>query len=141
MIDPDLITHWREALVTYLTAQFPDAKVKSGERSGVSRSEELIAVFWPGWQEDSNPNYARPTMVVRMWPGRSKQPTKNPDDPTPLEQAAMRLMIALQAVDKPGDLVDNLYCRLASVQPDYDPKEWGIEAVLVSWTINPATLT
>jgi hypothetical protein len=140
---PSIITLWRQALVAFLEEAFSDEDVEviSGPRSGVSRDKVRIAVFWPGWQEDSgNPNFARPTMKIRFWPDRSKQPAADPKDPAPLEQAATDLMAALQTVQKPGDLVDGLYCRVATIVADDDPNEWGIEATLVSWTINPATI-
>jgi hypothetical protein len=139
-VNADLLNAWAAALIAYLKLEFPEAEVIDGERSGVSRDKDRLCVFWPGSQEDGNVNYSHESMVIRFWPARSKQPTDNPDDPTPLRKAGMDLRIALQAVQTPGSLVADLYCRLVSVQPDYDPQEWGIEAVLYSWTLNPATL-
>jgi len=136
-----LLTPWRQAVVAFLEEAFPEAEVTSGPRSGVSRDLDRISVFWPIWKEDANPNYARPTLIVRFWPARSKQPVENPDDPTALEQAADELLAAFETVQKPGQLVDGLYCRLVDVTPDYDPNEWGLEGTLAAWTLNPATLT
>jgi hypothetical protein len=135
-----LLTSWRAALVAHLETAFPNAEVISGRRAGVSRDLDRLCVFWPGWQEDAADVYfARPSMIVRYWPARSKQPTDNPNDPGQLEQAAIDLMTSLETVQKPGDLVPNLYCRVARVTPDYDPEEWGVEAELTSWTVNLAT--
>lgn len=139
----NLITSWREALVSYLTVEFPDAEVLSGERSGVSRDKPRISVFMPAdglKQFDRDGAMATVVMIVRYWPKRGKQPAPgSPVDPTGLEQAVWDLATALEPVRSSGlSTSDDLTFEVSSIEPDYDPDEWGVEATLVGWTSNPA---
>lgn len=138
----NLISTWREAVAADLAAQFPRADVKSGERAGVSRDKARINVFWPGTTEDSGQVVVgRASLIIRYWPQRSKQPdAAAPADPTDLEQAAFDLQDFLQTKQHGYDSAGVWFCRLVSVTPDYDPAEWGVEAVLEAQFTNPAVI-
>lgn len=133
------IETFRDALQTYLATQLSAANVDAGERAGVSRSGARVVVFWSGFQEwPQDVNNANVTYTIRYWPARSKQPaTASPPDPDDLEAAALDLMQKLQSVQTSLSGMD--YCRVTSVRPDYDPKEWGVEATLLCWTRSPAS--
>jgi hypothetical protein len=137
----NLITDWREQLVTYLAGEFPDAVVEAGVRpEGPSRDKDRICVFWPGISEAGDINYANPTMTIRFWVKDPKtaplRPT--PRDDTPLEQAGWDLMTALQPVRTTLDPDGRYYFRVTSIVPDRE--EWGVEASLFAWTVNPAAI-
>lgn len=136
----NILTDWRQALVTYLDAnlQSGDFDVRAGRRDGVSRDKKLACVFVPAIVEDSGSvNFARPPMMVRAWIPKPKQPPgESPHDPEPLEQLAIDLMEILEPVQT--SLLAGLYFRVASVQIDYE--DWGVQATLTSWMVNPATV-
>lgn len=139
----NLISTWRLALVSYLTTEFPNADVLSGERTGVSRDKPRICVFMPTdglKQFERDGAMATVVMVVRYWPKRGKQPQPgSPLDPTDLEQAVWDLATSLEQVRSSGlSTSDDLTFEVPSIEPDYDPDEWGVEATLVGWTRNPA---
>lgn len=135
-----MVSEWREAVVEHLASAFPDAEVLSGRRAGVSRDRDRIAVFWPGWRASQRDyTLATPSLTIRYWPARSKQPsTTSPPDPAVLEDAGVALMLAFRNTRKAGDFVDGLACWLDEVAPDYDDEEWKVEAVLKAVALNPA---
>jgi hypothetical protein len=137
----NLLTSWRQALIAHLekNLQAGDWTVLAGRRDEPSRDRKLAVVFVPtAFAEDGGDvNFARPPMAVRAWIPRSKQPFDPiPPDPEPLEQLMLDLMTCLEPVQT--TLVANLYFRVVQVTPDYD--NWGVEARLAGWTLNPATL-
>jgi hypothetical protein len=136
----NIITDWREQLVAYLAEQFPQAKVESGVRPPApSRDKDLIAVFWPGMGEAANVNFANPTMTVRYWVRDPKMiPRREPRDDSALEAAGIALMQALQPVQATLDPQRRFYFRVVSIVPDRE--EFGVEAQLLAWTVNPATI-
>jgi hypothetical protein len=134
---PDVLTDWRNALVTELRLAFPDAEVMSGPRTGVSRDKARIAVFAPpepmGHLSD-RVVVATSRMWIRYWPPRSEQPPAqtdwNGEDMSELEAAKT----ALEAFLRPRQAslgVTNLWFFLVdSITIDPDPEEWGVEARL-----------
>lgn len=144
MISANLISDWRRALVSELKTAYPTAEVTSGRRTGVSRDRVRICVFSEGSQELSGRVVvANPLMVVRYWPDRSKLPEDTPSDPTQLEQAAYDLMRLLQdrQVEIESAVDDLWYFRVQSVTIDEDPDEWGVEARLLGFARNVATVS
>ena len=138
----NLLTDWREQLIVYLAAAFPLAKVEAGQRvDAVSRDVDRIAVFSPGFGEaGGDVNFANPLMTIRYWVKDPKTKVKPvPRDDGPLEQAAWDLSLALQPVQTTLDPGQRYYFRLTSVQ--IDREEYGVEAQLLMWTLNPATVT
>jgi hypothetical protein len=133
-----MINQWRAAVCTKLATEFSGADVEPGEQQGVSRERDLIAVWWPGWDEIARDiALAAPTLQLRYFPGRSKQPaTTTPPDPTPLEEAADALLAFFdRASQAPGFFVGDLSCRLTTLRPNYDPTFWHIEATLLAYTL------
>jgi hypothetical protein len=132
------ISDLREGLVALLEDAFPAAIVESGERTSVpSRDKDRICVFWPQTAIASDINIANPRMTIRFWvkkPKISGQLATVPMDDGPLEQASWDLSAALQPVRT--TLVSNVYFEVASIVPVRD--EYGIEAQLVVYTLNPA---
>jgi hypothetical protein len=139
---PNLISSFRAALVADLAAQFPSAEVLSGPREGRSVDKDRIAVFWPGSAEQSGRvQVGEATIVVRYWPATPKvrdQAVDGVRDPSPLEQAAWDLQDFLQTKQTAYSATGAWFCRLVSVQPDYDPDEWGVQAVITLQFLNPA---
>jgi hypothetical protein len=143
LVHSNLISDWRRALKSELQTAWPGAEVLDGRRTGVSRDRVRIAVFFDGYREEADRVVvARPAMIVRFWPDRSKLPDENPADPTQLEQAAYDLMNLLQ--EKQAQIeraVDDLwYFRVESVITDEDPEEWGVEARLLGFAKNVASV-
>ena len=137
----NLLTDWRTQLVAYLAGEFPQAEVESGMRpQKPSRDKDRICVFWPGIGEAGDINFANPVMTLRDFVKDPKTaPLKpTPRDDGPLEQAAWNLMTALQPVRTTLDPQGRYYFRVTSITPDRD--EWGVEAQLLAWTVNPATV-
>lgn len=137
----NILTDWRQALVTHLKANLQDGdfEVRSGERDGESKDRKLAVVFVPTAfaEESGDVNYARPPMVIRAWIPRSRQPRPTePPDPEPIEQLMLDLMSCLQPVQT--TLVTGLYFRVTAVIPDY--ADWGVQASLLGWTLNPASV-
>lgn len=135
-----VIRDWREAVHTHLAASFPAADVVSGRRTGVARDRDVIAVFWPGWRVNQRDiALATPTLTIRYWPARSKQPsTTSPPDPGDLEDAAAALMEAMRDKRKSGDFVAGLACFVSEVTPVYDDDEWMVEATVQALALHPA---
>lgn len=130
--------------MTQLAAAFTDCEVVAGERDGVWRDPELrdlIAVWWPGWEEITRDiALAQPSLTVRYFPNRSKQPAEDtPTDPSPLEQASDALLAFFdRASQAPGFFVDGLSCRIVTIVPDYRPEVWRVEAKLLAYTLGAA---
>lgn len=137
----NLITDWRTQLISHLATSFPNAVIEPGPRptASPSRDKDRISVFSPGFGEASDVNFANPLMTVRYWVKDPKMLLKPvPRDDTPLEQAAWDLAQALQSVQTTLDPGQRYYFRLTSVV--IDREEYGCEAQLLMWTINPATV-
>lgn len=137
-----VVTDFRLALVAALTASFPDADVRSGARSGVSRDKDRINVFFGGWEvQRERVVVAQPIMFVRYWRQNPETPsTEQPQDPTPLEDGATALLDALRAVQDLPTLTRPWYFNIEYVRTDEDPLEWGIEARLSGYTANLGTI-
>jgi len=139
----NVVTSWRLALVTALDTAFPDAEVKSGLRTGVSRDKDRINVFSDPQVQGHLPErivVSSPRMVIRYWKKRSEMPPPDsPPDPTELEQARQDLETFIQSHQKPS-VTDLWYCQLESLRVDEDPEEWGVEARLVGYGRNLALL-
>jgi hypothetical protein len=139
----NLVTSFRQALAADLALRFPDAEVLSGPRSGKSADRERIAVFWPGTRElQGRVVVGEASMIVRYWPPRPKvrgETTSTPD-PGGLEQAAWDLQTFLRTKQTSYGSSGAWFCRLVSVTPDYDPDEWGVEAVVAVQFDNPAVV-
>ncbi len=135
----NILTDWRRALVALLASDLQGGsfKVVSRRRDGESRDEKIACVFVPRIaQDEGNVNFARPPMVIRAWLPKPRTPkTEEQIDPEPLEQLAVDLCTLLEPVQT--TLVPNLYFWVASC--DIDDQDWGVQASLVSWTLNPAT--
>ncbi len=134
----NVVSDFRAALVTQLTASFRDAEVRSGRRQGVSRDMDRINVFFEGWRTSSDRVVvARPVMIVRYWKARSEIPSSDePTDPQELEQASIDLLSALRAVQELPTIVRPWFFIIESVIVDDDPEEWGVEARLTGMTAN-----
>ena len=83
---------------------------------------------------------AQPTLTVRYFPNRSKQPAEDtPTDPAPLEEAADALLAFFdRASQAPGFFTTNLSCRLTTLRPDYRPTAWRVEGTLLAYTLGAA---
>jgi hypothetical protein len=138
----NVVSDWREALVTALATAFPNAEVKSGQRQGVSRDKDRVNVFFGGWQRSQDRAVlAQPTMIVRAWKSDSKIPGATwPNDPEELEQLSIDLLTALRAIQALPTLTRPWFFNVDSVTIDTDPEEWGVEARLVAWTANLAAI-
>lgn len=136
------ITDWRVALSNDLATQFPDAEIERGERTGKSVDKDRIAVFWPGFQEQSGRVVVGETrLIVRYWPKQPKVKNNgSPQDPATLEEAAMDLAAFLQTKLTAYTAQGVWFFRVLSITPDYDPDEWGVEAVLLAMSDNPAVI-
>lgn len=149
----NLITDWRTELVTLLETAFPEAEVIAGEwpetpigKTGaqpesVARKHDRIAVFWPGMAEAANVNFAQPRMTIRYWKKLPKTALKPlPRDESELEQAGWDLALALQPVQTTIDQANGnrFYFRVTQILPVRD--EHAIEAQLIAWTKNPASI-
>lgn len=132
---------WRQGVQTYLAAQI-NADVVAGERDGVHRGDkDLIAVWLPGWDElQRDIAIAVPTLLIRYFPTRSKQPAEDaPADPSPLEDAVDTLIAKLgRPTQGVGFFTANLSCRLASAKPNYASDIWRVDASLIAYTLGAA---
>lgn len=136
-----MIAEWASAVVSYLDSELAAADVEHGEMDGVQRDRDVIAVWAPGWDEISRDvALAQPTLSLRYFPSRSKQPSDTvPPDPSPLEQAMDALLAAFdRASQAPGFFVDGLSCRLTTIRPDYRPELWRVDATLLAYTLGSA---
>lgn len=149
----NLITDWRTELVTLLKASFPAAEVIPGEwpetpigkaasaAPAVARDKDRICVFWPGMANDANVNFAQPRMTIRYWKKLPKTALKPvPRDESVLEQAAWDLATTLQPVQTTLDQANGnrFYFQVVQILPVRD--EHAVEAQLVAWTKNPASI-
>lgn len=138
-----MIHESRQGVCDKLAAAFPGAEVVAGERVGVWRGEtDLIAVWWSGYQVIARDiSLASPTMTIRYFPTISKlPPDQEPRDPSPLEQAADALIVAL---DRPSQGVGyfalDTSWRLESMPaPAMGSELWHVEARLVAYTLGAA---
>jgi len=137
----NLVSSWREELARDLAAQF-DAEIVNGMRTGTSRDLNRIAVFWPGVREvPGRVVVSEPRLTVRYWPKNPKLRTGSPQDPTELEEAGYALMEFLQTKQTAyTETAGVWFFRVQSVTPDYDPDEWGVEAILVANANNVAVI-
>lgn len=139
-----MIQEWRQGVHTYLETAFPDADVFSGppEKDSVVRDHDAIFVWWPGpWEVlQRDIALAIPTLSVRYYPARSKQPTLVvPPDPEPLEAAADAIVAAFpRSTQGAGVFATDVACYLARVAPNYDPALWRVEATLAAYTLGAA---
>lgn len=143
-----LITEWRQAVQARLEGQLADVTVVGGppdvsftQNQG---KQDVIHVWWPGWQAmQADIALAQPTLLIRWYPLKSKKSgsmVANPDDPTSLEDAAVRLMEAMKDVRKFDDLVARVACYISQVTPVTAPAgSWYVEAVLQGVTAHLAT--
>lgn len=142
MSTADFITQWRSAVQAYLDEQFRDAEVVGGHRDGLNqRNKDLIAVWWPGWDELARDvSLATPTLTIRYFPTKSKLPrSETPRDPSALEEAAVGLMLAMRDKRGVGDFVEKLSCRISRIVPVDLPDQWYVEATLASYTFHLAS--
>lgn len=143
MISANLISDWRRAVMSELKTAYPQAEVRAGRRTGVSRDQVRIYVFAEGVSElAERVVVANPVLVIRFWPDRSKLPDDTPLDPTQLEQAMVDVMRLLQ--DRQEQIeraVDDLwYFRVQSAEIDLDPEEWGVQFRLLGFAKNVAAV-
>lgn len=141
----DVLTGWRQALITALSTQFPTAEVMSGPRTGVSRDKVRINVFAssdPQGHLGDRVSVATPRMVVRYWPPRSEQPPSDTDftgeDTTPLEEAKNAVETFLKTKQTSLAVTNLWYFRVESARIDPDPEEWGVEFLLQGFGLNVA---
>lgn len=128
---------WVNGVAAYLHTAFPDADVVRGERTGVNRSDnDLIAVWWPGWDELTRDTaLASPTLKFRYFPRRGIEPQDvSPDDPDPILDAADALRSAFGRDTQPvGTFTAGLSCRLTTLKPDYSGTSWMVEGTLIAY--------
>ena len=140
----NLITDFRQALSADLAIQFPAAEIVQGERTGRSVDKDRIAVFWAASSEQSGRvHVGEANIVVRYWPQTAKvrdEAALGVRDPGDLEQAAWDLQTFLQTKQTAYSASGTWFCRLMSVEPDYDPDEWGVQAIITLQFNNPATI-
>lgn len=136
----NLLTDWRTQLIAHLEEAFPLAEVEAGMRPlAPSRDKDRITVFSPGMGEADDVNFVNPTMTIRYWVKDPKTRVKPvPRDDGPLEQAAWDLALSLQPVQTTLDPGQRYYFRLTGIRIDRD--DYGVEAQLLAWTLNPATV-
>lgn len=136
------LTAWRVALTAHLAAQYPSARVENGQRSGTSRDDPRIAVFWPGFNEQGGRVVVgEASLVIRYWPRNPKiRDAGSPLDPSELEAAGLGLAEFLQTKQTAYSAQGVWFCRLVSCEPDYDPDEWAVEAIVVAQFTNPAVV-
>jgi hypothetical protein len=125
-------------LASDLTANGKKFTVVAGERDGVSRDRNLACIWAPPMKSDGqNVNFANPTLIVRAWVRQPKPPkTTSPQDPSPVEQLMIDLARVLQQVQIPAGV--GVYWITDEIAPDYT--DWGVQATLRGWTVNPATI-
>jgi hypothetical protein len=140
----NVLTDFQNALASDLAAQYPLAEVMRGERVGKAVDKARVCVFWPGTREIAGRvQEAEATVIVRYWPVTAKvrdQASQGVRDPSELEQAAWDLQTFLQTKQVAYSASGAWFCRLTSVEPDYDPEEWGVQATITLQFLNPATL-
>lgn len=143
MVSANLLSDWRRALMSELKTAYPEAEVRAGRRTGVSRDKVRINVFSEGAAEMADRVVvANPVMVIRFWPDRSKIPDTQPPDPTQLEQALHDVMRLLgERQEQIERAVDDLwYFRVQAAEIDEDPEEWGVQFRLLGFARNVAVV-
>lgn len=141
MSDFASIDDWHAAVVTYLGTALNDVEVEGAEMEGVQRDRDVVAVWWPGWDElPRDTSLAQPTLSLRWFPARSKLPTTDePANGQPLRQAADALLTAFdRASQVPGFFVDGLACRLTRLRPDYRADTWWLDGTLLAYSLGVA---
>jgi hypothetical protein len=106
------------------------------------RDRKLAVVFVPALRADADVNWARPQLMVRAWLPKPRQPNPDsPQDPGPVEQLMWDMAECLRAVQVLPDIGGGrgLYSVLTEVLPEWN--DWGVQATLIGWTTNPATLS
>lgn len=139
----NLVTDLRAAIQADLALAFPDAEVTGGARVGKAVDRPKICVFWPGYRERDTVVVGEAQLKVRYWPVSAKLRDDAPSgvrDPGELEQAGIDLAEFFQGKQTAYDTTGAWFVRLVSVEPDYDPDEWGVEATVVTMFSNPAVL-
>lgn len=131
---------WLTGVKTYLATEFPSCEVVLGERKDRrwQGEQDLIAVWWPGWDElTRDVALAQPTLQLRYFPAKSKQPALDtPHDPTDLVVAGDLLLAAFpRPTTVPGFFTDGLACRLSTLRPNYAPDVWRVDGTLVAYTL------
>ena len=138
------MTGFLDALKADLEAAFPSAEVYRGERTGKAVDKPKLCVFWSGSGElAGRVQVGEAQVLVRYWPVTSKlrdQAVDGVRDPSELEQAGYDLQRALEAKQTAYGANGIWFVRLTSVEVDYDPDEWGVQATLTTQFRNPATL-
>lgn len=133
---------WLNGVAAHLTTTFAAADVVRGERDGVNRSDkDLVAVWWPGWDELSRDTaLASPTLKLRYFPRRGKEPADTaPADPDAILDAADALIAAFgRDTQQVGVFTAGLSCRLATLRPDYGSDVWRVEGDLIAYTLGAA---
>ena len=128
------------AIAVHLAATFPAAEVIKGNRTGVSRDKDRLAVFNAGFPV-TRPDlaFSNPTITVRYFVSRSKQPdseaTPDPDD---LYDAQENLLAAFQGRDVTGSFAPNFACVAFETTIDDTPEEWRVDLTITAYTFNPA---
>lgn len=136
-----MITEWRQGVAEYLVDTFPAAAVLSGEQDGVVRDKDTIIVWFPGWKVLARDiALAGPTLSLRYFPARSKQPSPTiPPDPSPLESATDALIAAFhRGTQGAGFFTTGIACYLADATPNYRPELWRVEATLAAYALSVA---
>lgn len=133
------VTLWRAALIALLKQSFPAADVVGGERSGIAREKDRIAVFWQRSPFDANVNYVRPRITVRYWtkvPKASAMLKDVPRDDGPIEQAGWDIVNAL--MPQRTTLVTNLYYEIYDVSPNR--AEDAVDVILAAYVLSPGAI-
>ena len=98
-------------------------------------------MFSRPWNElPRDPSITAPTLAVRWFPTRSKQPRETtPDDPTTLEQAEWNLInVFNRATQKPGFFADRVAWRLTGITQNDRDDQWYVEAALTAFMLREA---
>lgn len=136
-----ILGDWQAAVKAQLTTALQSGSftVLDGRRDGDSKNRKLACVFGDGMPAAANPYFCRPTLVVRAWLPKPKQPQAAvPKDTTPLEQLLQDVLAALKPVQVVStvDGGRGVYAQETVARMDVD--DWGVEVTLVGWTSNPS---
>jgi hypothetical protein len=142
-----VVTDWRDAMLAAFEAARQagtldeNTLIRAGNRSGVSRERDRIAVFAGPWRVAEVTEVARPTLIVRYWRRRSKSlaPEETPD-PTELELARDTMLELLRAHQALPTLERPWFYIVRAALVDEDPEEWGVEFTLEGFTANTAVI-
>jgi hypothetical protein len=128
------------AIAAHLASVFPAAEVVKGNRTGVSRDKDRIAIFNPGFPV-TRPDlaFSNPKIIVRYFVSRSKQLDSDATpDPTSLYDAQEALLAAFQGKDVTGSFAANFACVAFETTVDDTPEEWRVDLTITTYTFNPA---